>query len=157
MKLISVAVPLRTFGAVVVCCLAALPLFAQSAPTCDLTVKIAGAKNAKGKLGVGVFKDATGFPEDDSRMVARETLEIDPQKLTAEVVFGDLPCGVYAVSVRHDENVNGKLDKNFVGIPKEGYGISNNPKPKMRPPGFDEARLELSAPGQTVEIHLVYR
>ena len=41
-------------------------------------------------------------------------------------MFTDLPAGVYAVSVFHDENMNQKLDKNFVGVPKEEYGASNN-------------------------------
>jgi len=48
--------------------------------------------------------------------------------LSAQVAFTDLHDGVYAVSVFHDENENQKLDKDFVGIPKEGYGASNNPK-----------------------------
>ena len=40
--------------------------------------------------------------------------------------FNDIPPGTYAIAVFHDENANGKLDKNFLGIPCEGYGASNN-------------------------------
>jgi uncharacterized protein (DUF2141 family) len=76
--------------------------------------------------------------------------------LSAQVVFADLPSGVYAVSAFHDENMNEKLDKNFVGVPKEGYGASNNPKKKMGPPTFDETKFELGASDQSVEIKLMY-
>jgi uncharacterized protein (DUF2141 family) len=71
-------------------------------------------------------------------------------------VFTDLPAGVYAVSVFHDENMNQKLDKNFVGVPKEGYGASNNPKKKMGPPSFEEAKFQLSGTEQSLEIKLMY-
>ena len=72
------------------------------------------------------------------------------------MVFRDLPPGVYAVSVRHDENLNGKLDTNFLGIPKEGYGASNNPSKKLREPTFDEGRIELKDAEQAIEIKLIY-
>jgi uncharacterized protein (DUF2141 family) len=62
---------------------------------------------------------------------------------------------VYAVMVFHDENSNGKLDKNILGIPKEGYGASNNLARKMRPPTFDEARFSISS-DQSVEVKLFY-
>jgi len=64
--------------------------------------------------------------------------------------------GFYAVSVFHDENMNQKLDKNFVGVPKEGYGASNNPKKKMGPPSFEETKFQLSGMEQSLEIKLMY-
>jgi uncharacterized protein (DUF2141 family) len=134
-----------------------IPLCAQSAKTGTLTVVVRGAKNTKGKLGLGVFRDVVGFPEDHTKMVARQRIEIDPQSLSGQAVFRDLAYGVYAVSVLHDENVNGKLDKNLIGVPKEGYGVSNNPKPVMRAPRFEEAKLALNSSEQSIEIHLVYR
>jgi len=71
-------------------------------------------------------------------------------------VFPALPDGVYAVSVFHDENMNERLDKNFMGVPKESYGASNNPKKKMGPPNFDEAKFQLSGTEQSVEIKLMH-
>ena len=53
-------------------------------------------------------------------------------------------AGNYAVQVMHDENDNNKLDTNFLGIPSEGYGFSNNPN-VMRRAHFDEARFEVGA------------
>jgi len=128
---------------------------ANGQPTATLTIKITGARNAKGQVGVALFQEAKGFPEDASNAIRRQNVDIDPQSLSAEIVFRDIPQGIYAVSVRHDENMNGKLDKNFVGIPKEGYGASNNPKKNRRAPTFDEAKFPLDSQ-QTLEVKLTY-
>lgn len=127
------------------------------AQTVTLTVTVTGARNTNGTLGVALFKDAQGFPEDPSRMVQPQAVPIDAKTLSARVVFTNIPPGGCAISARHDENANGKLDKNFVGMPKEGYAISNNPKPKMRPPTFDEAKFSVKPPTQHLEIKLLYR
>jgi uncharacterized protein (DUF2141 family) len=111
-------------------------LAAKTHVTSTVTIKVIGARNAKGKLGVALFQDAKGFPEDTSKTLRQQEAEINPQTLSAQVVFRDVPQGVYAISVRHDENNNGKLDRNFIGVPKEGYGASNNPKKKLRSPSF---------------------
>jgi uncharacterized protein (DUF2141 family) len=132
------------------------PLEAQTTGTATLTVHVTGARNAKAKIRVALFRDGKGFPNDASQAVHTQAADIDPQTLSAQVVFADLHTGVYAVSVFHDENMNEKLDKNFMGIPKEGYGASNNPKKKMGPPNFDEAKFQLGVADQSVEIKLMY-
>jgi len=132
------------------------PIPERAAANSTLTIKVVGARNANGKIYVALFQDPTGFPEKGSAALRREQADIDRQTLTAQVVFRDVPQGVYAVSVLHDENSNGKLDKNFFGIPQEGYGASNNPGKKMRAPNFDEAKFSMSSPDQTVQINLVY-
>jgi uncharacterized protein (DUF2141 family) len=132
------------------------PLEAQTTGTTTLTVHVTGARNAKGKIRVALFRDGKGFPNDASQAVHTQAADIDPQSLSAQVVFADLRVGVYAVSVFHDENVNERLDKNLMGMPKEGYGASNNPKRKMGPPNFDEAKFQLIGTEQSVEIKLKY-
>jgi len=132
------------------------PLEAQTTGTAILTIRVTGARNAKGKIRVALFRDGKGFPNDASQSVHTQAADIDPQTLGAQVVFADLSAGVYAVSVFHDENMNEKLDKNFMGVPKEGYGASNNPKKKMGPPNFDETKFQLGVADQSVEIKLMY-
>jgi uncharacterized protein (DUF2141 family) len=132
------------------------PLEAQTTGTTTLTVHVTGARNAKGKIRVALFREGKGFPNDTSQAVHTQAADVDPQTLSAQVVFADLRAGVYAVTVFHDENMNERLDKNFMGVPKEGYGASNNPKKKMGPPNFDEAQFQLSGTEQSVEIQLMY-
>jgi uncharacterized protein (DUF2141 family) len=79
------------------------------------------------------------------------------QKIAAsgkEVVLKfDLPAGEYAVQVLHDENDNGKLDTNFMGMPTEGYGFSNNPQ-VMRRAHFDEAKFPLGEAAASIVVRL---
>jgi uncharacterized protein (DUF2141 family) len=128
----------------------------QSTGTAALTVHVTGARNTKGKIRAALFRGAEGFPTNSSQAIHTQAADIDPQTSSAQVVFSDLPPGVYAVSVFHDENMNQKLDKNFVGGPKEGYGASNNPKKKMGPPTFEETKFQVSGTEQFLEIKLMY-
>lgn len=128
-------------------------LFAAAAGTvaaADLTVEVADIRVQAGQLKLAVVDSADGW-DGKAKPVAAEALT--PGAATATFRFKDLPPGTYAVQVMHDENGNGKLDTNFVGMPTEGYGFSNNPR-VMRKPTWDEARFELGADGATVAIQL---
>ena len=132
------------------------PAGAQSTGAATLTVHVTGARNAKGQIRAALFRSAKGFPNDASQAVQTQAADIDPQALSAQIVFKGLHEGVYTVSVFHDENVNQKLDKNFMGIPKEGYGASNNPKRRMGPPSFEETKFQLNETDRSLEIKLIY-
>jgi uncharacterized protein (DUF2141 family) len=131
-------------------------LVAQDAATSTLTIRVIGLRNSKGQIAIALFNGETGFPGDKSKAIRTLQARIDPQTLMAQVTLNDLPRGVYAVSVFHDENMNGQLDKNVVGIPKEGYGASNNPKKSMAPPKFADAKFPLDQPEKVLEIKLLY-
>jgi uncharacterized protein (DUF2141 family) len=131
-------------------------LEAQSSGTSTLTVHVRGARNGKGEIKAALFNGAEGFPNDASKAVQTQSADIDPQTSSAQIVFTNVPDGVYAISVFHDENMNQKLDKTFVGVPKEGYGASNDPKKKMGPPNFAETKFQLKGTQQSLEIKLMY-
>ena len=57
-----------------------------------------------------------------------------------------LPHGEYAIAIFVDANRNGKMDKNFLGIPKEQYGFSNNVMGRMAAPSFEQAKFEVTGP-----------
>jgi uncharacterized protein (DUF2141 family) len=124
--------------------------------TATLRIRVTGVRNNKGRIALALFQSEAGFPGDSSKAVRLQPAEIDAQTRSAQFVLERVPYGVYAVSVFHDENMNGKLDKNFVGAPKEGYGASNNPRKRMGPPPFDEAKFSLDQPEQSIEIKLIY-
>ena len=134
---------------------AAIDVTPQSA-TATLTIRVTGVRNNKGRIALALFQSEAGFPGDASKAVRLQQAEIDAQTRSAQFVLEGVPYGQYAVSVFHDENMNGKLDKNFVGAPKEGYGASNNPQKRMGPPPFEEARFSLNQPAQSIEIKLMY-
>src|SRR5690242_21930142 len=98
------------------------------APEAVLTVKVADLRNHKGDLIFGVFKTADGFPN-----VKEKSVNWQVKPAGDSVVFtAKLPVGKYGASVLHDENRNGQMDRDSIGIPVEGYGVTNNPKPAMR-------------------------
>jgi len=132
-----------------------MPLMAQSG-SATLTVRVTGARNSKGRVAPALFQSGAGFPGDNSKAIRTRQAEIEAQTRSAQFVLKGIPYGVYAVSVFHDENMNGKLDKNFVGAPKEGYSASNNPRKRMGPPPFDEAEFPGNHPEQSIEIKLIY-
>ena len=66
----------------------------------------------------------------------------------------DLPKGEWAVAITQDLNNNNKIDKNFLGIPTEPYAFSNNVRPTMAAPGFDECKFLVDGPGKVVSIVL---
>lgn len=132
----------------------AAPAPAEAATT--LTIRITGARNAKGKIGVVLFRDGKGFPSDITYAVAARQGAIDPQTLSATVVFEKLPQGVYAASVLHDENLTGRMEFDAQGIPQSGYGISNNPDTTQGPPTPEQAKFTVDKPESAIEIKMVY-
>ena len=123
---------------------------AQNAP---LEIELFGLRSEKGHVLVSLFKADDGFPDDPSKAIQKQRVAINNNK--AIVKFNSIPNGVYAVAVLHDENDDMKMDKNFVGIPKEGYGFSNNVMRLTGPPSFKEASFDLSKT-KKIEIKVKY-
>jgi uncharacterized protein (DUF2141 family) len=119
-----------------------------------ITVHIVSLKNLEGKLGVSLYNSKKGFPGKHEQAYASTMKKITS---TADnVVFDNLPYGTYAVSIMHDENNNGKLDTTFIGIPKEGVGVSNNPKIGMGGPKFNDSVITLDAKELEVTVSMRY-
>ncbi len=115
-------------------------VLASCASAADLIVTVSGIPDTRGDVRCAVFRSADGFP----MQAARATLLRQPaQTANLEFRFEGLAPGRYAVAVAHDRNVNGKTDTNFVGIPTEPWGVSNNVRPRMRAPKFEEAIFEV--------------
>jgi uncharacterized protein (DUF2141 family) len=129
----------------------------RSAPeTSTVTVTITGFRNDKGRVDGLIFSGPQGFPEEDARAFDKQEAEIDPKTLSAQLVFRNVPRGYAAVSILHDENMNRRIDKNFIGIPKEGYGTSNNPRKAKHTPRWDEGRFLVDKPEEAIVIRLIY-
>lgn len=105
---------------------AALPAMLGAGEGATLTINVSGIRNATGGLVACVFRDRQGFPTcQKSRTAIIQRSRISGSAMT--VRFTGLAHGSYVASVQHDEDGDGKLKTNFIGIPKEGVGISNNP------------------------------
>ena len=118
----------------------------------DLRVVIDGLRSDQGTVRVALFNDASGF-EADTRFAGAFIMAKTGRVVVA---FPELGPGTYAVSAFHDENGNGELDANFLGVPNEGYGFSNEAKGNFGPPSFESASLFLADKPLTVTLKLSY-
>ena len=96
-----------------------------------------------------VFNSTKGWPEN--RFAALRDIVVPAHPGTVTVTVPDLPAGDYAVSVGHDVNRNHKVDKNIFGMPKEQWGMSNNPHAAIKAPPFSAARFSLTG---DMEVHV---
>jgi uncharacterized protein (DUF2141 family) len=126
---------------------------AQSAPsaaqTYTLTIQVEGVNNQGGNIGVLVFTSDKGWAED--RTTALKDIVVPAHPGTVTVTIPNLPAGNYAVSIAHDVNQNHKLDKNFLGKPKEQWGLSNNPHAVLTAPPFKKCQFALK---EDLELHI---
>lgn len=131
-------------------------LLTESTPkqTGNVVVNIEGLRNDKGKVAVAIFNGADGFPSKPDKILQGKITDITNRK--AKAVFENLPFGAYAVVFIHDENENRDLDTNFIGIPVEGYGVSNNPRFFFGPPKFVDAAFQLDAPEIVIDLKAKY-
>lgn len=113
-------------------------VMAQEQHAQSITVKINNLDNDKGLVYVSLFDSEATFLNRGIRSVKTEI-----KHNSCFVVFENVPEGTYAISLYHDENNNQKLDSNFLGIPKEDYGCSNNAKGFMGPPKWEDAKFEV--------------
>jgi len=104
-------------------------------------VKISNIHSDKGNISISIFKSADGYPDKTELAYKKMVVPISGGRATA--VFDDLPYGEYAIAFIHDENNNHKMDSNFIGIPKEGVGASNDAKGSFGPPKYGDARFVL--------------
>lgn len=130
--------------------LAALALLGCGAGNAaELVVRVSGLSEPLGQVGCSLFSGATGFPLDNA--TARvQWLPADAKGVTCR--YADLPEGSYAVSIGHDLNGNKRVDTNFIGLPTEQWGVSNNARPSLRAPRFDEAVFKLAPDAKQVFI-----
>lgn len=98
---------------------------------------------------LGLFNDKAMFLENAMMGGGKQ---IDNSVITFN--FKGLEQGTYAVSIFHDENSNGELDANFLGIPKEPYAFSNNAKGYFGPPSFEQCKFEVAAERKEIVISL---
>lgn len=116
----------------------------------SLTLVFDEMKSNKGKVLISVFTKEKSFPADHTK--AFKIMEVNAAE--GEFTFDSLPKNIYAVSICHDENGNRQCDMNFLGIPKEGVGVSNNVVGFLGPPSFSDAKFLLD---RNLKITVVIR
>ncbi len=120
----------------------------QSSTNYDLTINVKGFPSSKGDAYIGIYRVSDDFPVFGKQYKGKTTTISGN---VSQVVFSGIPSGSYAVAVYHDRNNNNVLDKNYLGIPTEAYGFSNNARRTFSAPSFSEAAVVLNK-SKTINI-----
>jgi uncharacterized protein (DUF2141 family) len=120
----------------------------------NLKIVFKGLRNDKGWLGMLLFNGPEGYPGEYRKAYKLAYKRIENGAVVID--FKDIPFGSYAVTMLHDENANMDIDFNFIGIPKEGYGASNNAARYFGPPRYKDARFEVNQTDQVITIKPIY-
>ena len=115
----------------------------------DIKVTVTGFRSSKGEGFLALYSSQDGYPLNPAKAL---------QKLKSPIEKGeDVKPGSYALIAMHDENKNGRMDRNLLGMPREGYGASNNPHmPLLGPPTFESALFKTQPGEMTMNIPLHY-
>jgi len=118
----------------------------------EVEIQVQGLRNANGLVRLCLTRNPAHFPNcnGDSAAVKATVPARQAGSLRLRV-----QAGVYALSVIHDENSNGRLDR-FMAIPREGFGFSRNPRIRMGPPRFEEVRFPIAAAGARQAVQMKY-
>jgi len=119
-----------------------------------IVVEIQHIESDAGQVQAALFRTEAGFPDDPKKAQQRKVVKIINRRV--QLSFEDVPPGVFAVLVHHDENADGKMQRGLFGIPSEGWGTTRDAPANFGPPSFDDARLTLS-PGEAKRVVIKMR
>ncbi|MEP0984979.1 DUF2141 domain-containing protein [Ekhidna sp.] len=117
--------------------------------SCELKIRVENIKKLQGSMKIAIYDHEDHFLK---REILSKGKPIEDHNV--EFIFNGLGKGIYAISVYHDENDNGELDANFMGIPSEPYAFSNNAKGMFGPPSFEDCQFEIVDGFQEIVISL---
>ena len=118
-------------------------------------VEILGIRNSIGAVACALFEAPEGFPTGYLRF-ASNIMMVKVRATKATCDFENVAPGTYALAVIHDENRDGELQSNWMGVPKEGYGFSNDAKGSLGPPSFEAASFSYNGQSLQMTIALQY-
>ncbi|HEX3683367.1 MAG TPA: DUF2141 domain-containing protein [Bryobacteraceae bacterium] len=146
---------IRTVALVLAAIVGPAAAAAPATGNCTLVIHVTGFRNQKGVAGGTLFTSPDGWPEDNDKSFRHGPFPIAGDHAT--LTFDRLPPGRYGVAVLHDENSNHKLDRNFLRVPKEGFGFANNPHVGLSAPKWEDSTVNVACPVTEINIRLIYK
>ena len=123
-----------------------IPLVAQD----GIKISVINLRNNNGHVLISLFRECDGYPDKPEK--AFRKIRVDIKDRSASFVFSQIPAGNYSIAILHDENDDLKMNTNFFGIPKEGYGFSNNVMGTFGPPSCGKAGFSHISNSSTEQI-----
>ncbi|MCC5940124.1 MAG: DUF2141 domain-containing protein [Balneolaceae bacterium] len=122
--------------------------------TGTIIIQLESLDNQNGVILISLYSDEKGFPDEWEKAFRSEIVPVTAE--LREIRLDDIPHGTYALAIVHDENENMKLDTNIFGVPREGYGFSNNARGRFGPPRFSDTLFTLDSESYLHQIRLIY-
>ncbi len=126
--------------------------FCLSVSAADITVTFTNLRSPSGTLIIGIYDKASAFPKE-GKQIKKVSIPVNKKSLTTTLT---LPEGEYAFAICHDEDNNGTCNQNFLGIPQEGFAFSNNFRPKLKAPAFNDVKFKVGKEDMKLNIKLIY-
>ncbi|WP_281233769.1 DUF2141 domain-containing protein [Flavobacterium gelatinilyticum] len=120
----------------------------------NLHLLVSGMRSEKGNIILNVFKDKESYSRQQP--FKKLIFEKNGPKGGTMIISFDLNPALYGITLVDDENKDGQLNKNFLGIPKEGFGFSNFFMEKMKKPDFDDFKTAVKSTGNKIAIRVKY-
>jgi uncharacterized protein (DUF2141 family) len=129
-----------------------LLLFFELDSKSQLIVEVTNIEVLEGRIELGLYDDPNVFlsTTEQYRWLLKPV-----DSYTVIIAIDSIPEGWYAISLMHDLNSNGEMEKNFIGIPLEPYGFSKNIKPRFSKPDFEDAQFYYNGISLNVKIELI--
>ncbi len=124
------------------------PLLAQDL---KVSLEVSNIPLKDGSLFIAWYSNVEDF--EKGKMTYSQKISIKTQS-QSRITLDNIKAGEYAIKMFFDENGNGKIDTNFLGIPKEAYGFSNNVYPATRAATYTESKITISETNQTIKIKM---
>jgi len=128
------------------------PTAPQAVSHTPLTLVIKNLASPNGPIIVGLYGTKNKFPDPKDQL---KEYHFTPNGLEHTATIGDMEFGTYALAIYQDVNSNGKIDKNFAGIPTEPYAFSNNYHPRIKAPNFDDCKFTYDSISNTVTMSMI--
>lgn len=121
-----------------------------------LNITITNIPAGQGEILLGLISEENkeGFPENSKIFTKKAAAPVTGTEVT--IVIKDIPPGTYAFSLLHDTNGNKQMDKSFFGLPEEGYAFSNNFKPTLSAPDFEDCAFTIKAGSNEQSVKLIH-
>ena len=132
--------------------LAVAPKVDTAVQKVPLTLIVNNLRSTTAPITIGVYGTDNKFPDPKDQL---KEYKFTPNGKQLVAQIKDLNFGTYALAIYQDVNSNGKIDKTIIGIPTEPYAFSNNYRPKVKAPNFDDCKFEYSAKANSVTMALL--
>ena len=119
----------------------------------QLIIEVTNIEEIKGRIELGLYDDPDVFLSYTEQY---KVLYIPVKSTSVMITIDSLPKGTYAISLMHDLNSDGEMEKNFIHIPQEPYGFSNNYRPRFSKPDFEDCQFEYDGESLKLTIELVH-